>query len=72
MNIEEKLAGISARLEKIDAALTGLTEEIRGRSGNLVEETAEAVLDRLDEMMDLLYLVDEHLCDLIDREGERP
>lgn len=57
----DKIAGY---LEDIDRRLETLTAEIRGRVGGLTDERAEELLDRLDEMMDLLYLVDEHLCAL--------
>ena len=55
------LAKTAEYLEGIDRRLTALEAEVRSRAGALSEETAETLLDRLDEMMDLLYLVDERL-----------
>lgn len=65
------LAKTAEHLEGIDRKLTALEAEIRSRAGALSEETAEALLDRLDEMMDLLYLVDERLSTILETLGDQ-
>ena len=55
----EILMDIGDRLVEIERRLKALTEEVQ-RSG-LAEEKADELLDRLDEMMDLLYFIDERL-----------
>ncbi|NLG83063.1 MAG: hypothetical protein GX493_00325 [Firmicutes bacterium] len=55
----EALLAIGDRLAEMEERLNILIKEVQ-RSG-LPAEKAEEVLDRLDEMMDLLYFIDERL-----------
>lgn len=66
---ETGLAEMAGRLEAIDGSLRTLTAEIKGRIGALKEEDAEDLLDRLDEMMDLLYLMDDRLAAILAEVG---
>lgn len=65
------LAKTTEYLESLDRKLTALDAEVRSRAGSLSEESAETLLDRLDEMMDLLYLVDERLSTILEALGDR-
>ncbi len=65
------LAAVAEKLDRIDRTLAALAAEVRSRAGALREETAEALLDRLDEMMDLLYLVDERLSAILETPGDQ-
>ncbi len=68
---EADLAKTAEYLEGIDRKLTALDNEVRSRAGALSEEAAEILLDRLDEMMDLLYLVDERLSTILEALGDQ-
>ncbi|MGQ9778717.1 MAG: hypothetical protein ACUVRM_02410 [Bacillota bacterium] len=55
----EVLLEIGDRLAEMEERLAVLVKEVQ-KSG-LPAEKAEELLDRLDEMMDLLYFIDERL-----------
>lgn len=63
--IEAELKTIGGRLQEIDRSLNELAERVRNLTGGLPGDAVDDLLDRMDEMMDLLYLVDEHLCTII-------
>lgn len=65
----EDLEKIAGELSGIEGSLRALTERVQTNAGGLTEELAEIILDRLDEMMDLLYLLDDRLARLLDEIG---
>lgn len=65
----EGLEKIAGELSGIEGSLRALTERVQTNAGGLTEELAEIILDRLDEMMDLLYLLDDRLARLLDEIG---
>ena len=64
---EEILLTIGDRLAVMEEHLNLLVKEVQ-KSG-LPAEKAEELLDRIDEMMDLLYFIDERLAEALEEDG---
>jgi len=67
-----RLAKMEKSLSRVEKDLQALLAEVQRRSGALTQDDADSLHDRIDEMMDLLYLIDEHLGELLqDGVGEK-